>query len=538
MSLRGKRHRAKRDCRSRPFGARLRRGILLVVVLVVISLLTLSGMTFARLMVTHRQAVSLSGRRVQARMFAESGVEAVRWFLMQPRDTREELGGHYNNVEFFQAQIVAAGATASAQGNFTLLAPELDQSGAASGIRYGLQDESTRLNLNTVLLADKITENGGRDLLMGLPGMTEEIADAILDWIDTDDDEREFGAEADYYQQLTPPYTAKNGPLDTIEELLLVRGVTPQLLYGLDINRNGLIDVHEQGTSSLMTSTTSSDSSLQTDPAAQIGWAAYITLYSQERNVNQEGLPRVNLNQEDMKQLHQELSEIFPADWVTFIVAYRQSGPYDGSEEGEVGTSGELDLDQPGQTVLSQVLDLIGKKVRVQFQGEDEDRILASPFVDDPAAMLLYLPRLMDNVTISPTPTLPGRININQAPRVVLLGIPGMSEEIVDKIIAERSADVEDETQDENRRFETWIMAEGIVTVDEMRMLEPLITGGGDVYRAQIVGYFEDGSAAARLEVVFDATSDVPRLLNWRDMTHLGRGFPLDVLGVRLLQVR
>ena len=42
------------------------------------------------------------------------------------------------------------------------------------------------------------------------------VADAILDWIDKDDEAREFGAESDYYNAQTPPYSAKNGPLDTI----------------------------------------------------------------------------------------------------------------------------------------------------------------------------------------------------------------------------------------------------------------------------------------------------------------------------------
>jgi hypothetical protein len=59
-----------------------------------------------------------------------------------------------------------------------------------------------------------------------------------LDWIDEDDDQREFGAEEDFYSGMSPPYAPKNGPLDTVEELLLVRGVTPWLLFGGDVNRN------------------------------------------------------------------------------------------------------------------------------------------------------------------------------------------------------------------------------------------------------------------------------------------------------------
>ena len=88
-------------------------------------------------------------------------------------------------------------------------------------------------------------DTSGRAMLLKLPGMTIEIADAILDWIDDDDEPREYGAEIDFYSTLTPPYSPQNGPLKTIEELLLVRGITPDMLFGRDINRNGMIDVQE-----------------------------------------------------------------------------------------------------------------------------------------------------------------------------------------------------------------------------------------------------------------------------------------------------
>jgi general secretion pathway protein K len=58
------------------------------------------------------------------------------------------------------------------------------------------------------------------------------IVDSILDWRDTDDLHRLNGAENDYYRSLTEPYDCKNGPFDAVEELLLVRGITPELFYG------------------------------------------------------------------------------------------------------------------------------------------------------------------------------------------------------------------------------------------------------------------------------------------------------------------
>jgi general secretion pathway protein K len=92
-----------------------------------------------------------------------------------------------------------------------------------------IQDESGKINLNTA------TEQQLRALIEAI-GINKEdgdiISDSILDWRDTDNLYHLNGAESDYYQKLNPPYMAKNGRFDTIEELLLVRGVTPTYFYG------------------------------------------------------------------------------------------------------------------------------------------------------------------------------------------------------------------------------------------------------------------------------------------------------------------
>jgi len=64
-----------------------------------------------------------------------------------------------------------------------------------------------------------------------------DIIDAIKDWIDnpdTDDVTGWGGAEDSYYQALTKPYPCKNAPLEFLEELLLVRGITKELFYGTE----------------------------------------------------------------------------------------------------------------------------------------------------------------------------------------------------------------------------------------------------------------------------------------------------------------
>ena len=64
------------------------------------------------------------------------------------------------------------------------------------------------------------------------------ILDSLMDWVDPDIDTRVNGADEEAYLvepnlPLLRPYLVKNGPLDDISELLLIRGITPELYYGM-----------------------------------------------------------------------------------------------------------------------------------------------------------------------------------------------------------------------------------------------------------------------------------------------------------------
>jgi hypothetical protein len=501
-----------------------RRGFVLIVVLIVVVLLSLGAYSFSDLMLTHQESAQLCGTQLQTRLLVDSGVDFAKAFFAKDEATRTDAGGIFENPDMFRGRTVMNDENPELRGSFTILSPNLDDEGNLGGVRYGFEDESTRLNLSTIMTLENTLPGSGKTLLMALPEMTEEVADAILDWLDEDDDARELGAEVSYYSGLTPPYAPKNGPLETVEELLLVRGVTPQLLFGMDTNRNGMIDPHEKTEDGKAGQSTSAG-------VRERGWSAYLTLFSLEANLNAMGKKRVFLNMEDMTQLNTELTDAgLNAEWATFIVAYRQSGPYTGTNQAQVGVTGELDLTKKGATKINQLLDLIGTKVQVTFKGSSTPTVIESPFSKEIGAMGLYLPVMMDKLTINEATTIPGRININQASATILKGIPGMTEEIAGEILSRRELEPSDEKL--NHRHETWIMAEAIVTLDEMRSLMPYICGGGDVYRAQVVGYFQGGQAASRAEVIFDASTTTPRVLFWRDTSHLGRGFARETLGV------
>lgn len=504
-----------------------RRGIVLILVLIVVVALAFSAYTFTAIMQAEQEAAQMSGRRIQSRYLVDSGVESIRLFLSLTDDGVEENGGTYDNPVQFQGMPVYQDPVEQINGYVTAVAPALDDSGLQAGFRYGLTDESTKLNLNVLPMVEAQVPDGGRMLLMALPLMTEDIADAIMDYIDTDQDPREYGCERDYYARLSPPYLPTDGPLESIEELLMVRGVTPELLFGFDDNHNGIID-GEEGSQS-------GSRGLSDDMA--LGWANYLTLWSRERNYTREGLPRIDINQSDLATLFEQLSTVFNNEWATFIVALRINGPYTGEDESTgPRLPGELDLTNASASFqFSQVLEVVDARVEAQFIGEDETVILDSPFRSD-GGLGLQMPLLLENVTTVASDSIPGRINIAQCSRTVLLGIPGMTEEVADTIVSRR--DVVRDDDDPNRDFETWLLVEGIVDLATMRQMLPFVCVGGDVYKAELVGYFDDGMGSSRAEVVIDRTGAFPRILFWRDKSHLPLGYETDTLGTGLLQTR
>ncbi len=530
-----------------------RRGFFLILVLVVVAVATMAVYSFTELMVAYDDSAHLSGDLVQTRINVESGVETMRLMLSQPPATRIDFGGVYNNPTMFQAITVSTGIDGVTPSNFTIVAPSLTDTGTLGGIRFGLQNESARLNINTLPVLEKNSdlivpalsvtgtdaeavdpENLAVSLLMALPGMTSDIADAILDWLDEDDIPKEFGAESEYYTTLPTPYSPANGPLQSVEELLLVRGVTPTLLFGADSNRNGVLDADEQ-----------QRYGVGIDTPGVLGWAAYLTVYGAEGNHTRDGNKRININNDDLETLYGELSEAMGDElFATYIIAYRMYGKAAGASGGNGGGSNSnaktggpwtedlystLDLSAGGGTKVNQILDLVGSTITIG--NGNNATTYTSPFDEGPIAMALYLPMLMDLLTTSDAEAMPGRINLNECPAELLYGIPTLDEETVQLILESRTT----ESEDLNREFATWPLVEGILTIEQMRSLTPLLTCGGDVYRVQIVGYFEGNGISTRSEVIIDATTVNPKIVSWKDLSHLGRGFDMSVLGQRTI---
>ncbi len=274
-----------------------RRGVILPAVLFILLLLGLLGARFAFRVNADLASMQAVAYRLQTRLAAEAGIEMVKGLL---RQSRFDVNRWYQNPkELHRVVVWGYGMDPKTLGTnneiqeggmvyrFSIVAD--DPLNDDKFIRIGITDESSKLNLNTatpdqllVLVTAAVADNQSLD--------PKEIVNGIIDWRDEDSKPRTQKAdtEGDYYRQLDKPYLVKNGPFDTVEELLLVKDVSGQLLYGEDFDRNGLLTGNEDD----------GDASFPPDNEDGIlnrGLYPYLTTLSTENNVSNDNRPRIYL---------------------------------------------------------------------------------------------------------------------------------------------------------------------------------------------------------------------------------------------------
>lgn len=535
-----------------------RPGYVLYIVLVVVVVLTLVAYQISDAMSAEASAAIRAHDLEQAKANSWSGVNWAVGFLTDPTYATSNLDDDQSR---FAAQPVGTANTAADEndprwqgdanlrrggGRFTLVNLS-DTTGGTDGTysgtrRYGLEDESRKLNINALIAADPVG-NVLHDALMKLPNMTEEIADAIVDWVDADDTIRPNGAESDYYSGGQTPYRCKNGPLSSLEELLLVRGVTPELLYGADRNRNG---VQDEGETSAVWGGFSR------------GWSEYLTVYGRELNVDSTGAARINLNNTNLAALDGQLMALDGmtrevADYLIYFATSGTGAPVAATlAQGQVAaTPADLrDLVAKAVkdnakiqrkhtsvfSVLNTQLTLPPRPANGGGGGPGGPQQMVTPVVacplNDAKTLQAAAQVMMDKLTASEDYELVPRINVNTAPREVLACLKGIeptiNDEDVDKLLANRPAAGSEPTA-------AWLVTAGGLAPDKFKNIEKYVCGRSGAYRVRSVGYFANpggpqASCEAVIEVVTedpDGTGAVarPRIVFFRDTTDLGRVF-------------
>jgi len=543
-----------------------RHGVILPVVLMVLLLLGLLVAMFAFRVNADLASTQAVAFRLQTRLAAEAGVDRMRMLL---EESRYDMDRWYHNPEELHRIIVWAhdgddtvwGTNDEFEDEddqmvyrFSIVAD--DPTDDEDFIRLGITDEASKLNLNTatqrqlmILMRRAVGDDDQIDL--------RKIVDAILDWRDKDQIPRteDGDTEGEYYRRLPKPYWVKNGPFDTVEELLLVKGVTGQILYGEDFDRNGLLTPNEDD----------DDETFPPDNQDGIlnrGLYPYLTVLSAEDNVSNDNRARVYLFG-DPDVVRQELENVFPdePEVVDFIVAAtrapgtgggggdaggRGQGPGAPGSTGDpsTGSRGEEDVDGPGELNESgDGNDPVGtgagtgagdgKEMDGGGSGTAPIRSPASLIRDQTVdgelqrspLKLEHLPVLMDCTTTVPTGQqnkIIGLININTAPPPVLRCLEGLTGEQIEAILEMRGR-----VPPEERATTAWLVTEEVVDLDTFEQIAPFITARGQQFTIESLGYADHIGMVTRLEVVVDMVGPIAETIYYRDLTYLGGHYPI-----------
>ena len=218
--------------------------------------------------------------RIQARWAARAGIEssiavmAYHTTSPVPQDALAML----KNLEY-----VATGDAGSATWDIRHHKDGQDWAGP--------MDEHSKFNINS---------KDNSIFILVIDDMAFGVLEAILDWIDEDDDPRTLGVERDYYLSLETSYEPRNGLLKSIAELELIAGVMPDDVRGEDWNLNFRLDPNEDdGGESLPWD--------EPDQYMEGGWASLLTTTSIDGGATESGEQRVNLNKIDSESLQLRL---------------------------------------------------------------------------------------------------------------------------------------------------------------------------------------------------------------------------------------
>jgi general secretion pathway protein K len=102
-------------------------------------------------------------------------------------------------------------------------------------VTLSIEEESGKLNLNTATSPNG-TPNAATQMAVRLLKklqLSTDLADVLMDWVDENDAPLPGGAETSYYSSLKLPYAAKNARLETVGELALLKGYTPEVITKL-----------------------------------------------------------------------------------------------------------------------------------------------------------------------------------------------------------------------------------------------------------------------------------------------------------------
>ncbi len=445
-------------------------GFILVAVVVVVLLASMVVVSLLFRLQAEETATVAGAGAEQAWAAAMSGVhEAMRVASKTPAGS---LAWQDHAAAFRERLILDEG---SERWFFSVYSP--GDSEEEENVRFGLTAEASKLNINEATEA----------MLEKLPNMTPYLVQGLLDFLDSDNTPRPEGAEQEYYDALPNPYGIANGPLSTVEELLLVRGFTPALLFGEDANWNFRLDPNEDDAEEQFPPD-------NRDGKLNPGLRRHLTVWSYDADTDSQGAARIDLNdaQAALPGEDSAMGEALPQPVVAYIQALRRSNA-------KLGHPAEL------------------LEARAKLKDESGTEVEM-----DSGVGKAELPMVLDRFTTRLRPRAPGLVDVNTASSQVLQILPGMDEALADAIVSARL-----NLRDEQRRTPAWLFQEGVLDATQFKALAPYLTARAFQFHMHVVGYGVPSGRYRVLEAIIDTAGQKPVIVYLRDITRLGLPFPI-----------
>jgi len=443
-----------------------------MVLVAVLVLTALASLVAAALVYRARAEVAASAAAFRGEQAAGAALSGLHYTMAVLQTHRGDIDIWYDNPDLFQSHEVAQNGGDTWY--FTVYARDPQDE---DRVRYGAVDEGGKIDVNTA----------SEETLAGLERLPAEALDAILDYRDGDSDTRAAGAEQEYYDRLPHPYVIPNGPLSTIEELLLVKGVTGALVYGEDANLNGRLDPNEDdGLDHLPPD--------NRDGQLDLGLRDLLTVYSTIPNRDSDGRRRIDIN-----------AGRLPDDLALSEATRELIGVY--LAEGKR---------------FAHPAEVVGLRFQVTKPHRDFKGVRPGTWLkEDLAAGDLAV--LLDRTTADGKKQLIGRINVNTAPAEVLATLPGL-----DAGLGRQIVDVRSGLSAETRTTIAWLYDQGVLDAQRFKEVAPHLAARSYQFSVRCVGFGVPCGRYRVLEAVVDLAQRPPRLAYVRDVTRLGLPLALD----------
>lgn len=459
---------------------------------------------------------------------------------------------------------------------YSMFAPNFDD---PTRVRYGITDEAARMDLNAAtesqlrtLFTNAIPQN------TDFPVDVNVLVDSLLDWREQGDTPRTNGAKTAYYATMIPPYTCKGNKFSTVEELLLVRGFTAWVVYGEDYNQNGLLDPNEDDGSESFPPDDANGILFRGVAPFFTVWSQEANNTGENRPriyLNMEDLDK--LQEKLQTEIDGDLVSYIMAvrsaglrfnSVMNLLPAPPPDEEEPASQPEEPTSQPENPSSQPREETpspaqpeeeepTSQPGDRFGEKDGAKSkqvadqdgsesgsenppQGNDPN---ANPGVggappqqppqvptsqpvftnltdEEPPGTLEDLPVLLDKLTVSPSPILPGRINVSTAPREVLGMLELLTPEEVEMIVTTRQG-----LDSATKSSPAWLVTQGVISEYKFRRILDDITTKSSVFRMEAVGFADNIGVVERFMVIVQMRGPVAQVMYYRNLNSLGMAY-------------